>query len=142
MYAGRRAVVLFNAQLMPADNWEAELSVESVPITTIKVLRDAAVDGDIAAVKPDWIAHGVPVKKMTGGMREVTGKLHGFWRSQATVPAVGDTVSLALRVDNLNFLVFPQCLIVNMNISLETAGAVEWDMEWEAIADGDFTGRF
>jgi hypothetical protein len=142
MYAGRRAVVLFNAQLMPADNWEAELSVESVPITTIKVLRDAAVDGDIAAVKPDWIAHGIPVKKVTGGMREVTGKLHGFWKSQATVPAVGDTISLALRVDNLNFLVFPQCLIVNMNISLETTGAVEWDMEWEAIADGDFTGRF
>ena len=142
MYSGRQGAVLFNAQFMPADSWEAELSVESIPLTTIRVLRDANVDGDISAVKPDWIAHGVPTKKMTGGMREVSGKIHGFWSTQAGLPAIGDTVSINLRVNNLTFWLFPQCLVTKMTISVETSGAIEWDMEWEAIADGDFTGRF
>lgn len=142
MYAGRRAAVEFNAQLMPADSWEAELSVESVPITTIQILRDANIIGPIQPVRPNWSAHGIPTKKISGGMREVSGKLHGFWRTNNSVPAIGDTVSIALVLDNVNFLVFPQCHVTKFNVSVETSGAIEWDMEWEAIADGDFTGRF
>jgi len=142
MYAGRRAAVEFNAQIMPADSWEVDLSVENVPITTIKILRDAGIIGPIAPVRPNWDAHGIPVKKISGGIREVTGKLHGYWRSQATVPAIGDTVSIALTIDNANFFVIPQCLVTKMNLKTEVKGSVEWDMEFEAISDTDFTGRF
>ncbi len=142
MYAGRRAAVEFNAQIMPADSWEVDLSVENVPITTITILRDAGIIGPIQPVRPNWAAHGIPVKKISGGIREVTGKLHGYWRSQATVPAIGDTVSIALTIDNANFFVIPQCLVTKMNLKTEVKGSVEWDMEFEAISDTDFTGRF
>jgi len=142
MYAGRRAAVEFNAQIMPADSWEVDLSVESVPVTTITILRDANIIGPIQPVKPNWTAHGIPSQSMHGGIRNVTGKLHGYWRSQATVPAVGDTVSIVLTIDNVNFFVIAQCLVTKMNLKTEVKGSVEWDMEFEAISDTDFTGRF
>jgi len=142
MYAGRRAAIEFNAQIMPADSWEAELSVESIPLTTIKVLREVNVDGDIKDVKPDWVDHGVPVRKIHGGMREVKGKMHGFWRTNASVPSIGDTISVALTLDNVTFFVINQCLVSDMKISVKSKEVLEWEMEWEAISDGDFTGRF
>lgn len=142
MYAGRRAAVEFNAQIMPADSFEVDLSVENVPITTIQILRDANIDGLISAVKPNWAAHGVPVRRMTGGIREVTGKLHGFWKTNASIPTIGDTVAIVMLIDGAQFFVMSQCLVTKMTIKVETKGTVEWDMDFEAISDTDFTGRF
>lgn len=140
-YSGQRAEVVFNAQFMSADSWEAELSVESVSLTTINILRDQNINGNIAAVRPSWADNGVPVRKISGGMREVSGKMHGFWSNQVDVPSVGDTISVALKLDGLNFWIFDQCLVTKMNVSVEIKGSIEWDMEWESIGDGDFTGR-
>lgn len=140
-YSGQRAEVVFNAQFMPADSWEAELSVESVALTTINILRDENINGNIAAVKPSWDSHGIPTRSISGGIRQVSGKLHGFWTTNVAVPEIGDTISVILKIDGLNFWIFDQCLVTKMNVSVEVTGAVEWDIEWESISGCDTTGR-
>lgn len=142
MYAGHRAAILFNAQIMPADSWEADLSVETVPTTTISILRNANIIGPIDPVRPNWTAHGIPSNKISGGIREVSGKMHGFWRTNLSIPSEGDTVSLALTINNVNWFVLNQCIITKLSLKAEVKGSVEWDIEWESIGDGDFTGRF
>ena len=141
MYAGKTSAILFNAQVIPADKWEIDLSVESMDNTTISILRDAGITGLLADQKPIWSAHGIPVKKISGNVRTVKGTIHGFYKTQAAIPSICDVVSITMRLTNLSFFVASECLITNVKMNTEVKSAVEFDIEWESIGEVDYRGR-
>lgn len=143
MYAGKTSAILFNAQVIPADKWEIDLSVESLDYMTIKVLRDANVNGlmkDSGALPLIWSQHGIPSRKISSNIRDVKGTIHGFYKNQATTPTIGDTLSIALMITNLTFFVVSEALVTNVKINSEVKGAVEFDIEWESIGNVDYRG--
>lgn len=141
MYSGKSSAILFNAQLIPADKWELELSVEPIDYTTINILRDAGITDLLSTQKPEWANHGIPSKKISGNVRMAKGTIHGFYKNQASIPAIGDVVSITMRLTNLAFFVASECLIINVKISSEVKGAVEFDMDWESVGNVDYRGR-
>ena len=143
MYAGKTSAILFNALVIPADKWEIDLSVESLDYMTIKVLRDANVDGLMAnagALPLTWAQHGIPSRKISSNIRDVKGNVHGFYKTQAVTPTVGSTLSLVLRLQNLTFFSVSQALVTIVKLSTEVKGAVEFDIEWESIGEVDYRG--
>lgn len=144
MYAGKTSAILFNALVIPADKWEIDLSVESLDYMTIKVLRDANVDGLMAnagALPLIWSQHGIPSRKISSNIRDVKGTVHGFYKSQAFTPTVGSTLSIIMTLTNLSFFIVSQALITSVKLSTEVKGAVEFDIEWESIGEVDYRGR-
>lgn len=144
MYAGKTSAILFNALVIPADKWEIDLSVESLDYMTIKVLRDANVNGLMAsagALPLIWSQHGIPSRKISSNIRDVKGTVHGFYKSQAFTPTVGSTLSIIMTLTNLSFFIVSQALITSVKLSTEVKGAVEFDIEWESIGEVDFRGR-
>jgi hypothetical protein len=143
MYAGKTSAILFNALVIPADKWEIDLSVESLDYMTIKVLRDANVNGLMAsagALPLIWSQHGIPSRKISSNIRDVKGNVHGFYKTQAVTPTVGSTLSLVLRLQNLTFFSVSQALVTSVKLSAEVKGAVEFDIEWESIGEVDYRG--
>jgi len=143
MYSGKTSAILFNALVIPADKWEIDLSVESLDDMTIKVLRDANVNGLMAnagALPLIWSQHGIPSRKISSNIRDVKGNVHGFYKTQAATPTVGSTLSLVLRLQNLTFFSVSQALVTSVKLSAEVKGAVEFDIEWESIGEVDYRG--
>jgi hypothetical protein len=143
MYAGKTSAILFNALVIPADKWEIDLSVESLDYMTIKVLRDANVNGLMAsagALPLIWSQYGIPSRKISSNIRDVKGNVHGFYKTQAVTPTVGSTLSLVLRLQNLTFFSVSQALVTSVKLSAEVKGAVEFDIEWESIGEVDYRG--
>lgn len=143
MYSGKTSAILFNALVIPADKWEIDLSVESLDYMTIKVLRDANVNGLMAnagAFPLIWSQHGIPSRKISSNIRDVKGTVHGFYKTQASTPTIGSTLSLVLRLQNLTFFSVSQALITNVKLGAEVKGAVEFDIEWESIGEVDYRG--
>ena len=143
MYSGKTYAILFNAMVIPADKWEIDLSVESLDDMTIKVLRDANVNGlmaDAGELPLIWSQHGIPSRKISSNIRDVKGTVHGFYRSQAFTPTVGSTLSIIMTLTNLSFFIVSQALITSVKLSAEVKGAVEFDIEWESIGEVDYRG--
>lgn len=140
MFSGKAVAILFDAQLMPASSAEVELSVDSIDMTTIKILRDKNIKDLIVNEEPVWAAHGIPSKKIMGGVLNVKGTMHGFYKNQASVPSIGDNVSVIWKINGIGFYTASECLVKSFTYSADVSGAIEWDMEWESIGDVDFRG--
>lgn len=129
-----------------ADEWSIDIKDEIIDVTSIKPLRDEAIDGDLSPVD-DWYKYGVPTQKTNGGLKDITISAHGFIYQDPDYsdaegpryPITGERGKLEIlyKPNGQNFrrplFTVDSVVVLNSNYKTDISSGVEFDIEFHCL---------